>query len=75
MPGQDAFLPGFGDPVFGSQNVFRAVLSAISRPETIVDLQLTLEAPQALFLTTAAICRTLLDSDTPVWLDAPLAPV
>ncbi len=59
---------GFADPIFDSQCVFRSVLNAMSRPGQ-PSSTLTLNHPPApLFSATAALCLTLLDADTPVWL-------
>jgi alpha-D-ribose 1-methylphosphonate 5-triphosphate synthase subunit PhnH len=61
--------PGFADPVLDSQRVFRAVLSALSRPGTPVPVASDLAPPAPLNVAQAAIALTLLDLDTPAWLD------
>jgi alpha-D-ribose 1-methylphosphonate 5-triphosphate synthase subunit PhnH len=62
--------PGFDDSVHGAQQVFRAVLAALSRPGT---LQLLTGLPGApLPPTLAAAALMLLDHDTPVWLSPSL---
>ena len=61
--------PGFADPVAGAQNCFRAVLDAMARPGHIREAGLDLVAPAPLAPATAAVLLTLLDYDTPVWLD------
>lgn len=63
--------PGFNDPVLDSQRTFRAVLTAMSRPGTIVPAPVLPPAPEPLHQTTAAVCLTFLDLDTPLWLDGP----
>lgn len=64
----EQMLRGFPNPVFQSQETFRSVLSAMSRPGTIVSAS-TLEQPAPLDPATSAIALTLFDPDTPVWLD------
>jgi alpha-D-ribose 1-methylphosphonate 5-triphosphate synthase subunit PhnH len=62
-------LPGLADPTLDSQRIFRSVLEAISRPGRIVDVPGTIQTPAPLHPATAAVCLTLLDFDTPLWLD------
>jgi len=66
--------PGFGDPVAHAQSVFRLALDATAHPGRIVELP-----PGVLPVNTsgladaaAAIALTLLDFETPVWLDGDL---
>lgn len=62
--------PGFADPVHDSQAAFRALLAALSRPGHVVDLDTGPDSPPPpLMPATAAVALSLLDSDTPVWLD------
>ncbi|WP_282604392.1 phosphonate C-P lyase system protein PhnH [Pelagibius sp. Alg239-R121] len=60
---------GFDNPVLQSQAMYRVLLSAMSRPGHIVPCELLLEVPASLAQTTAAAALTLLDFDTPLWLD------
>lgn len=61
------------DPAIMSQAVFRTVMDAMARPGEIRPLATSISPPSPLKPTTAAIARTLLDYETPFWLDAPLA--
>jgi alpha-D-ribose 1-methylphosphonate 5-triphosphate synthase subunit PhnH len=65
--------PAFDDPVLASQAVFRAVMQATARPGTIERIDRTVSAPAPLRGAAAALALTLLDYETPVWLDPPLA--
>lgn len=60
----------FSEPVNDAQVVFRQVLKAMSEPGTIVKLPTTIALPP-LYGSTFAICQTLLDQQTNLWL-APL---
>ena len=66
-------LPGFADPVAEAQSCFRAVLAATSRPGTIMAAGHGLVPPPPMQPATAAVLLTLVDADTPLWLDAGLA--
>ncbi|MGP1395064.1 MAG: phosphonate C-P lyase system protein PhnH [Inquilinaceae bacterium] len=68
---------GFADPVFDSQAVFRRVLFALSRPGLRQPVDRPASVPSPLTRPTAGVALTLLDHDTPVWLDSVLrvAPV
>jgi alpha-D-ribose 1-methylphosphonate 5-triphosphate synthase subunit PhnH len=68
--------PAFSDPVLSSQAVFRAVMDAMARSGTIVAATNAaggMAAPPPLGTTAAAVALTLLDYETPVWLDPTLA--
>ncbi len=65
----DMLQPGFADPVAGAQSCFRAVLDAMARPGRIREAGMGLTPPAPLAPATAAVLLTLLDYDTPVWLD------
>jgi alpha-D-ribose 1-methylphosphonate 5-triphosphate synthase subunit PhnH len=62
-------VPGFEQPVEQSQRTFRAVLAAMASPGTAGEVC----GPASvgpLHSATLAVALTLLDRDTPVWLDA-----
>lgn len=63
----------FAHPVFDSQSVFRAVMNALARPGNVMRVTPPVAAPPPLGPAAAAIALALLDYETPVWLDAPLA--
>lgn len=65
---------GFLQPVHDAQRCFRAVMNALARPGKSLQIDTAgLVPPQPLTPVAAAIALTLLDYDTPVWLDGPLA--
>ena len=61
-------IPGFQDSTHDSQNTFRVLLNALSRPGTINEIAVQLTPPSGLNLAGAAACLTLLDLETQVWL-------
>ncbi len=66
--------PGFSDPVGDAQACFRAVMRAFAAPGVVQSVNCAeLKPPAPLTPMAAAIALTLLDYDTPVWLDPPLA--
>ena len=65
--------PGFADPVRDSQAVFRAVMDAMARPGRIHRVAGPATPPAPLDRATAAVLLTLVDGETPLWLDDPAA--
>ena len=63
---------GFLDPVHEAQSVFRSTLDAMSRPGRIIDVATQVTAPAPLSAVAGAVALTLVDNDTPVWLDTVL---
>jgi alpha-D-ribose 1-methylphosphonate 5-triphosphate synthase subunit PhnH len=74
MNARNVALPGFAEPVTQAQACFRAVLEAMSRPGTLTTAGQGLTVPAPLAPATAAVLLTLVDHDTPLWLDAACAP-
>ena len=62
-------LAGLTDPTLDSQRIFRSLLEAMAHPGRIVDVAVELQAPSPLHPAAAAACLTMLDFDTPLWLD------
>lgn len=61
-------LPGFYDLVHDSQDTFRVLLNALSRPGTIKEIDVKLTPPSGLNVACAAACLTLFDLETIIWL-------
>lgn len=61
--------PGLADPVHDSQRVFRGLLTALAHPGRRVELDGGVEGPVPLDPATTAAALTLLDYDTPLWID------
>jgi alpha-D-ribose 1-methylphosphonate 5-triphosphate synthase subunit PhnH len=64
---------GFADPVLGAQAAFRCLLEAIAHPGRIVATATELAPPAPLLAPAYAAALSLLDFETPVWLDDSLA--
>jgi alpha-D-ribose 1-methylphosphonate 5-triphosphate synthase subunit PhnH len=64
--------PAFDDPALASQAVFRTVMDALARPGLARPLPAELVVPAPLSATAAAVALTLLDYETPFWLDQAL---
>jgi alpha-D-ribose 1-methylphosphonate 5-triphosphate synthase subunit PhnH len=69
----NVLAPAFDDPALASQAVFRTVMEAMARPGLARPLPSRLAAPPPLLPTAAAVALTLLDYETPFWLDQALA--
>lgn len=65
-------FPGFPDPVYDSQAVFRIVLDAMARPGRVLEISDAPAPPAPLAPAAGAICLCLLDQSTEVWLDETL---
>jgi alpha-D-ribose 1-methylphosphonate 5-triphosphate synthase subunit PhnH len=65
--------PAFDDPALASQAVFRTVMEAMARPGLPRPLPSRLAVPPPLTPAAAAVALTLLDYETPFWLDQGLA--
>ena len=61
--------PGFADPVRDSQATFRAVLDAMARPGRIHEVVFPHNPPPGLDRATAAVLLTLVDAESPLFLD------
>jgi alpha-D-ribose 1-methylphosphonate 5-triphosphate synthase subunit PhnH len=66
-------VPAFDDPALASQAVFRTVMEAMARPGLSRPLVTSLAPPAPLSPTAAAVALTMLDYETPFWLDRELA--
>ena len=64
---------GFEEPGFDAQAVFRTLMGAMARPGTLARIGPRPARPALLPPGIAALALTLLDYDTPTWIDAALA--
>jgi len=69
----DIPVAGFQDPIDDAQSVFRNVLDAMSHPGKIVTVNGLDDAPSPLNKATASICLSLVDFETPLWMDTEIA--
>lgn len=69
---QTPVAPGFARPVHDGQQVFRAVLAAMSRPGSVVPLPAPPAGHGGLGPSTAAVLLALADLETPLWLSPEL---
>lgn len=67
-----AVARGFENAPLQTAWTFRAILEAMARPGRIQPLKADLAPPAPLYPATAAVALTLVDHDTPVWLDEDL---
>ncbi|RJQ56826.1 MAG: phosphonate C-P lyase system protein PhnH [Desulfobacteraceae bacterium] len=65
----DRITPGFADPVFDSQQSFRAIMDAMTHPGRKGVVPEALTPPEPVNCASAAICLSLLDFETPFWSD------
>jgi alpha-D-ribose 1-methylphosphonate 5-triphosphate synthase subunit PhnH len=68
----DKIQPAFADPVRESQMAFRKIMDAVARPGTRADFASAVEPPPGLGVAAATVALTLMDFETPVWLDPAL---
>jgi len=66
-----AIHAAFTDPPRESQQVFRAVMSAMARPGEVVRVDVCFAPPAPLNTAAAAVLLTLADFETAVWTDTP----
>jgi alpha-D-ribose 1-methylphosphonate 5-triphosphate synthase subunit PhnH len=71
MDTSSLLAPGFDSPVYDSISVFRAVADAMAHPGAIQHVPARPPAPAPLMPAAAALCLTLLDFETPLWLQRP----
>ena len=72
LSGAPALRPGFRHPVLESQRTFRTILNAMINPGRVLLAEGSLRAPEPLHPAAAAVCLSLVDFETPLWVDLPL---
>ena len=68
-----ALSGGFGEPVYGSQSIFRLLMDGMARPGSVRTVTIDVGQPALLRRAAGAFALTLCDADTPVWLPATVA--
>lgn len=63
-----ALAPGFQNPVFDAQSVFRCVMMAMARPGLVRGLTASVDAPGCMAPAAAALALAMCDFESPVWL-------
>jgi alpha-D-ribose 1-methylphosphonate 5-triphosphate synthase subunit PhnH len=66
-----SLMPGFSEPVRGSQAAFRKIMEAMAHPCRVVSLA-SMEAPAPLGAAAAQAALSLIDFETPYWLSPSL---
>jgi alpha-D-ribose 1-methylphosphonate 5-triphosphate synthase subunit PhnH len=64
---------GFADPVLDAQSAFRTIMDAMARPGSVLAMRPLVAPPSPLGAATGAVACTLIDADTPFWLDPMLS--
>jgi alpha-D-ribose 1-methylphosphonate 5-triphosphate synthase subunit PhnH len=64
---------GFADPVLDAQSAFRTIMDAMARPGSVLAMRPLVAPPAPLGSATGAVACTLIDADTPFWLDPMLS--
>jgi alpha-D-ribose 1-methylphosphonate 5-triphosphate synthase subunit PhnH len=62
----------FNNPSHDSQSVFRQILKSMAEPGSILTINAQIIPPHPLSIATAAICLSLLDFETNLWIQASL---
>jgi len=73
MAAQLPRFSGLRDPILGAQATFRSVMSAMANPGRIEEVPASADMPDPLAMSLATIALTLIDHDTPVYLDPAFA--
>ena len=62
-------VAGFARPVLDAQQTFRLLLDSLAMPGLVVEVPDLVRPPAPLHSAAGALCLTLADMDTPVWID------